>query len=407
MNLLNLDEICLRGLLRWVGTGIPSPYLGKVETLRYEDLDALRMWWALSEPLGNLASRLVEKQREVSPSLGDFTREVSGELPGPADATASMLLQTITCDPAAFVVIETSSTWFSGPNRVLAKTLETAQMALRAGALHARGGLFDQNANKRLALLDSALKVAPIRELLSTPAGRSRIVAYERRQASKARSPLYKQSWICATALSNIEAFEVDAIKALLASDLLPGMEVWRKFELAMILEVAEALSGATGAPITLDASFAAGRPAAIVGDFELRWQRAMPKRPTEILDPGEILAGELAHSLGVSKGTARADITIEKRGRILSIIECKWFSSIDSAPSAILEATNQLGGYARDVAHAQGENHTDILARSIVALAHRGPAEMRFGAPVCCVGFSDFGATNLAPWAVSISKEF
>src|SRR5699024_2253268 len=102
MNSMSLDEICLRGLLRWVGTGSPSPYSGSVETLRYEDLDALRMWWALSEPVGRLALRLVEKQREVSPTLDDFRREVSGELPGPPDAAASMLLQTVTLDPAAF-----------------------------------------------------------------------------------------------------------------------------------------------------------------------------------------------------------------------------------------------------------------------------------------------------------------
>lgn len=108
--------------------------------------------------------------------------------------------------------------------------------------------------------------------------------------------------------------------------------------------------------------------------------------------------------SLGVSKGTSRADITIERAGRILSIIECKWFSSPDSAPAAILEATSQLVGYARDIAHAQEESDTDILARSIVALAHRGPAEMRFGAPVCCIGFSDFGTANLAPWAAMVS---
>ena len=405
MNPMNLDEICLRGLLRWVGAGAPSPYSGRVETLKYEDLDVLRMWWALSEPVGRLALRLVEKQREVSPTLEDFRKEVSGELPGPPDAAASMLLQTLTLDPSAFVVMEASSTWLSGPNRVLAKTLKTAQVALKAGALHARGGLFDQHANKRLALLDCALKVAPIREVLSTPAGRSRIVAYEKRQASKARSPLYKLSWICASILSGIEAFEIDTIRALLASDLLPGMEVWRKFELATILEVAEALSGATGEPVVLDASFAAGRPAATVGDMELRWQKSMPKRPSAILDPGEILAGELAFALGVSKGTARADITIERAGRILSIIECKWFSSPDSAPSAILEATSQLVGYARDIAHAQKELHKDILARSIVVLAHRGPADMRFGAPVCCIGFSDFGAANLAPWATMLSE--
>lgn len=372
--------------------------------MRHEDLDALRMWWALSEPVGRLAARLSTRPREVSPSLDGFRKEVSGELPGPPDAAASALLQAITLDPSAFVVTEISATWLSGPNRVLAKTLEEARGALRAAALHARGGLFDAHAMERLALLDDALRVAPVRELLGTPAGRARIVAHERRQAAKARAPLYRLSWDCASALAGIEAFEPESVAALLASDLLPAMETWRKFELATILEVAEALSGATGAPAVLDASFAAGRAAARVGDLELRWQKSMPRRPNEALDQGEILAGELASSLGVSIGTARADITVERAGRVLSIIECKWFSSPDSASGAILDAASQLAGYARDTAHAQGEHHSEILSRSIVALAHRGPAEMRFGAPVCCIGFPDFGATNLASWAIAVA---
>lgn len=74
MNSMSLDEICLRGLLRWVGTGSPSPYSGSVETLRYEDLDALRMWWALSEPVGRLALRLVEKTKRSFPHLRRFQK---------------------------------------------------------------------------------------------------------------------------------------------------------------------------------------------------------------------------------------------------------------------------------------------------------------------------------------------
>ncbi|WP_197488210.1 hypothetical protein [Bordetella ansorpii] len=313
-------------------------------------------------------------------------------------------MQAITLDPSAFVVTEISATWLAGPNRVLAKTLDAARKALRAAALHVRGGLFDGPAKERLAILDDALKVAPMRDLLATPAGRARIGSHERRQAAKARAPLYRLSWDCASTLAGIDALQPESVAALLAGDTLPGMETWRKFELAVLLEVGDALAGATGHPCVLDASFAAGRPAAKVGDIEIRWQRAIPQRPNADLDPGEIMAKDLAASLGAAAGTARADIVIERAGRILSIIECKWFGDPDSAHGAILDAVPQIVGYARDAAYAQGEAAGDILSRSVVALAHRGLAPLRMGAPVGCLGFVDLGGTVLSPWAATIA---
>nr|WP_222426401.1 hypothetical protein [Cupriavidus gilardii] len=283
-------------------------------------------------------------------------------------------------------------------------TLRAARRALQAAAMHAGGGLFDGLAKERLAILDEALRVAPIRDLLATPAGRARIASHELRQAAKARAPIYRLSWDCATTLAGIDALEPESIVALLAGDTLPVMETWRKFELAVLLEAGEALAGVTGHPCVLDASFSAGRPAAKVGDIEIRWQRAIPRRPDTHLDLGEIKAKHLGTSLGVATGTARADIVIERTGRILSIIECKWFRDPRSASAAILDACPQLVGYARDAAYAQGERADEILSRSLVALADRGPAPFRIGAPISCIGLADLGATALRPWAVAIA---
>lgn len=400
----DLDAICLRGLLRWLGSGPRSPYGGPVAPVRHEDIDALRMWWALSGPVGALAARVAASPREVSPALDGFVREVSGDLPGPPDALASALLQAVTLDPSTFVVTETSATWLSGPNRVLAKTLDAARSALRAAALHARGGLFDGPAKERLTLLDDALRVAPIRDLMATPAGRARIGSHDRRQAAKTRAPLYRLSWDCASILAGIDALQPESVAALLVRDTLPGMEAWRKFELATLLEAGEALAGVMGRPCVLDASFAAGRPAAKVADIEIRWQRPIPQRPDAELDPGEIKAKILADSMGVSAGTARADITIERAGRILAIIECKWFVDPDSAPSAILEASPQIVGYARNAARAHGESADDILSRSLIALGDRGPAPLRVGSPVGCIGLTDLGGAALETWAASVA---
>ena len=399
-----LEALCLRGLLRYLGAGPRSPYGGPVSPLSEADVEAVRMWWALSGPVGALAARCAARPREIASSLDDLRREAFGEMPGPPDAAASAILQAVTCDPAAFVVTESTGTWLSGPNRVLAKTLDAARGALRAAALHARGGLFDGPAMERLALIDEALRTVSLREILSQPAGRARITPHERRQAAKARAPLYRLAWDCASSLASIEDLEPESLATLFASELLPKLETWRRFEMACLLEVGEALSAAAGVPCVLDASFAAGRPAARIGELEVWWQRAIPSRHDTNLDEGEKKSATLAASLGVVAGTARADLTIERSGRVLSIVECKWFGEASSAPGAVLEACHQIVGYARDAAWRQGERADALLSRSMIALAHRGTAPLRVGSgQIGCVDLRDLGRTVLAPWALSV----
>ncbi len=400
-----LEATCLRGLLRYLGSGPRSQYRGHVTGLTRDDVDALLMWWALSKPVGALASRCASRPREISPSFEEFRREVSGELPGPPDAAASALLQAVTCDSAAFIVNEASGTWLSGPNRVLAKTLDSARTALRSAALHARGGLFEGPAQERLSVIDDALRTAPLREILNSPAGRARLNAHDRRQAAKARAPLYRLAWDCASTATAIENLEPEAIAALLQCELLPRLETWRLFELACLLDVAAALSAVTGDSCRLDMSFATTRPAARIGNLQVWWQRAIAARSRPYLDEGERKAADLASSLGVNAGTARADLTVERDGRVLGIVECKWFGNEASAPGAILEACGQIVGYARDAAWRQHESADDLLTRSVIALARRGPAPLRLGhGPIGCVGLDDLGGDALYPWASLIA---
>lgn len=399
-----LDSLCLRGLLRWLGAGSQSGYEGSVSNLAEEDLEALRMWWALSRPVGKLAERCASRPRDISPTLEDFHREVSGDLTGPPDAAGSTLLQARTGDPSAFVVTEPDNTWLSGPNRVMAKTLHAAHAALRAAAPHTGRGLFDDLVRERLTQIDNALRTAPMTEILSSHAGRARIVANERRQAAKARAPLYRLAWDCAEALEGIEALEPERLRDLLSADLLPRMEAWRRFEMALVMEAGEALAEASKHPFILDASFAAKRPVARIGDLEIWWQRAIPSRPFYLLDEGERIAEALANSLGVPAGTARADVTIERKGRILALIECKWFGNPTSAAAGIREACPQIVGYARDAAWKQGESANEILERSLVALASRGSSPIRVGTgPIGCIDLSDLGRGSLAPWAAVV----
>lgn len=401
MTLPVLDDLCVRGLLHCLRAGERAAVTIGGTGFRPEDIEALRFWWALSSSVGHLAERARAHPREISGSIGAEERVAVGEIPGILDAGETVRIQARTGDTTLFAVIEPSPTWVSGPNRLLATTLLEAERVLLAANKSHSGGVFADIAAVRARILEDALRVSAIREVLATPAGRARITPYERRQAGKARAPLYRLAVEAADLLRGVEALDPVVLAALFAENLLPALEEWRKFELATLLACAAALGTACGEVPRLDFAFSARRPAARIGRFSLWWQRVLPQRPTAALDVGEAMARNLAAGLLVSEGAGRADITVEVEDRIVGLVECKWFGAPEAAPSAILDACSQIVGYARDEVHQRGGDVSDLLAHSLIALAARGGAPFADGAGgIACADLADMAAGRLAAWA-------
>ena len=261
-------------------------------------------------------------------------------------------------------------------NRVLAKTLEAARGGLRAAALHARGGLFDGRRGIGSPLLTTRFGQRPfVKSSAHLQVEHPSPHTIGDKRPRHALAPLYRLAWDCAFAAPAIEDLEPEAVAALLRSELLPRLETWRQFELACLLDVAGALASTSRISCVLDASFTSSRPAARIGNLEVWWQRAIQSRPDVDLDEGERKSVNLAASLGVAAGTARVDLTVERAGRVLGIVECKAWRQRESADA--------------------------LLSRSLIALALRGPAPLPSGlGPINCVSLGDLGGAALDPWA-------
>jgi hypothetical protein len=309
----------------------------------------------------------------------------------------------MTGDPSAFVVAESFDTYLSGPNRVLAVTLADAWHVLDAGSRDS--AVIGRAAASQMLLLESALRVAGVRGVLAASGGRRRITPYERRQTAKMRAYIYRLASMAASLLEGVQVLDASSLGELFGHALLPSLEMWRRFELACVLEVAFSLSKASGRPIALDIAFSPGKPVAVVGPLQIFWQYAVRPRIRSDLDEGEKMARDLAASLSVDPGTRRADIAIENDGTLVALVECKWFSSEGDARPATADACDQLVAYARDHVALHGGNAGTLLSDSVVALASRGSVPwVGPGSPIGCVDFADIESGNLDSWAAHLA---
>ncbi|WP_230971296.1 hypothetical protein [Nitrogeniibacter aestuarii] len=400
-----LDAQCVRGLIRCLRAGDRAGLAASTVGARAEDVEALKFWWSLSDEVGELAERVRANPREIAGSIADEERISEGEIAGVLDASETARLQARVGDPCLFVVTEPSRTWLSGPNRVLALTLAEALRALSSGLSDYKGKAAPDFASRRLILLEEALRSSALREILSSPAGRTRLTSYDRRQAGKARAPLYRLAVEASESLRAVESLDEHALASLFTQTLLPAFEPWRRFELATLLACAEAVSKARSQPVELDPFFSSRRPAARIGEAEIRWQKVMPARPDSVLEPAELRARNLASFLGVTKGSGRADLTLELEGKVIALVECKWFGSPESVQGAVLEASPQLVGYALDEAHFNGTDPDILLSRSLLAVADRGKVAFSDGsAGLACADLSDMESGALAKWAAKVA---
>lgn len=399
-----IDSLCLKGLLRYFGVGPRGIVTPSVIRLNHNDIEYLKFWWALSTTVSNLAERTRSRPREIAGVVGSEDIIAVGEIPGTLDACETIRIQSRTGDPSLFAVIEPSPTWISGPNRLLALTLLEAERSILAAERVMAKGVFQSLVLEKAKLVEDALRVSALREILSSPAGRSRLTPFERKQAGKARTPLYRLAYAAAELLHGIGDIVPESIQELFSEGVLQNLEKWRKFELATALACAESISNAMGTPFILDTSFSSTRPIATVGRFKIWWQKTIPSRPNSLLDTGELMVKNLAFTLGVSEGSGRSDLLIESNDIPISLIECKWFEDASSSHNAIIDACNQTVRYARDLCRHRGGKLQTILNNSIISLADRGTAPLVLNnRSIGCMGLKDMEMGELDGWSANI----
>ncbi|CAJ0741902.1 ParB N-terminal domain-containing protein [Ralstonia mannitolilytica] len=328
----------------------------------------------------------------------------AGQIPGVVDARATICAQELSSDSTLFVVSEPATSLCNPPNHVLAWVIQEAESRVLSAIRRHKLGPESEWIHDRAALLDKAARVRTLREVMLSSTVRRRPGTAAIREARKSFSPLYRLAAEAALLFEGVERMDADAIRFLLSGTLVAQLEDWQKLELATALSAAEALAMKTGAPVRWKGSISGGTEIAVIGRYSVRWQNALPKRPTESLDPSEIMVRSATEALGASIGLTRADVTIRDNELDLDVahFECKWFGSPLSAASAIVDAVSQLVRYCRDSRPTSIEEAQAMLIDCVIVCADlSGFTDTLDGStPVGLTDFSGLLQGKLGKWA-------
>lgn len=369
-----VNDLCVSLLLRMVRRDKDSLDIER-PSIRRRDVEALKLYWAMSDEVRRLAERISDYPREAQQILVSEIVETEGNAVGGIDARESVFLQTVRGNPAVFVVENAQTTFDSDANHLVAWTLREAHRTL-SWADRSRETPFDHDVIlQTLKPVDGALRSLPMRESL----GSSRMARPPGQQAARAvsrsRNPLYRMALDAFRLLRGVEALDIASLQKLFRNSLLPSLELWRRFELAVVLSTVESFSKACQEAPEIDLKFTNGKPIARVGDYAFYWQYNQPRRSEDRLDRAERIARRLMEYLGVRYERGRIDLAVlHSRATIpIAMIECKWNSGVESRDQSISDAVSQIVEYALDAIDEPEDAPLELLSRSLVMLSDLG----------------------------------
>lgn len=396
-----VTQFLLRYFRSAIAVGIKRPDLDVDQ-----DLDLLRLHWAISEPVKNLVAHLRENRHQIQAVLESKSRVDDARVRGRFDARATEIRRMESGHPTLIVSHEPLRTYNSGPNHVLTWVLEHAwRLVLRFQEMLPEGASYLNAIEACAPGLEMIRRFDAIHQAAKQLNLTRRPGPQAIKEASRSRRPIYVLASDAYRSLQAIEAGEEAAILKLLNDTLLGPLFAWQRFELAVGLGMARALSAAQTRPIVLGFFAGGGEPIARIGPYEIHWQSRTDAYQSPVQEPSEAVVSHLLKMYGLFEGSDRPDLIVLERGvsaEAIAVTEVKYFTSDDSdATDSLRAAVNQLVRYSRGYRNI--EDIDAILDHSIVALAHaesaRVPETKPYGLPLL-VDFGGITRLDLEQWA-------
>lgn len=368
-----IDDFVIGVLLRYFRAGVAVVPGAVAGVRRLDDLDHVRMRWAVSAPVRALVRRLVSHPHELRSVLVTAPRTDDGRVRGRLDARATLVRRLVTGHPTLTVGHEPVRNFASGPNRVLLWVLGAARRdAARFAALAPEGSPQRPRAVEVSGELEAIARSAHVRAASTAFLDGRRPGAAAIAEASRSRLPLYVAAAEAYRVLFKAEAGDPEALRAVLTDTLVGPTEAWRRFELAVALAAAEALGGALGARPALGLLAGGDRLVARVGRLSVHWQSLTKAYQAPLPEPSEVAVAAILNTYGFRASSDRPDVVVldDESGRAVAVLEAKFFASGDGA-DAFRDAVSQIVRYARGYS---GPGSLDgLLGTSVVALVDMG----------------------------------
>lgn len=369
-----------------------------------DDLEYLRIQWAISNQIEDLVRHLLENRHEAQASLETVLREGTAYIRGRLDPVRTLRKQRLTGNASLMCFHEPRRSFSEGPNHVLGWVLRFSNHILQRYLQLLSGSTeYNERVHRILRYLGSVSQLKGIGDAISNTSIRPRPSVASVTQAGKSRKRLYRKAFAAYQVLQRIESGDQQETVGLLNGSLIGPLEDWQKFELLLALKLSETLARETGHELVLrPIEQGSARPIATFGPYDVYWQNRTPYQNFPELEPSEVIVNDILRSYGIKVGSDRPDVVICDRVRkvVIAVAEAKYSTSILSWADAFRDAIVQLVRYSRLYNDCVPQDV--LLRRSLVAVSNL-PNEISNaptpGTSPIAVGLENLIDGNLGPW--------
>ncbi|WP_144059842.1 hypothetical protein [Rhodopirellula sallentina] len=362
-----------RILIRYFRTGdVVETLTGGTFNLA-DDLEFLRIHWALSREIESLAEHLLERRHEAQATLEVVRKDISATIKGRLDVARTIMRRRLTGDVSQVSFYEPCRSFLDGPNHVLSWVLRYCGHILTRYVTNLNSDdAYGIRCRKITGALNSIQQIAGIGDAISRTGLSPRPSVKSVIQAGQSRRWLYRKAFAAYQRLLAVERGDLSKTMEMLNGSLIGPMATWQKFELLLGLRIAESLSKSTKVDLTLcSIKRGGGSPLAVVGPYEIYWQQRTPLARPPNLEPSEKTTKVILESYGVGMGGDRPDIVVcdTRTNTIAAIAEAKYSESTSAAwEDSFRDATTQLVRYSRLYSHHTPQDQ--LLRRSVLAIS-------------------------------------
>lgn len=362
-----IDDFSTAILLRHLkGVSSISPNSPRIDIRR--DFELLKLHWAISSSIRNLAKYLIENRHETQSLLAFRKRTDDAMARGRIDARSTVLERQRTGLPTIVVSAEPIRSFSNGPNQILAWVINQSwQLAYRFTTITSDDTAYKINAEQIVFLLGQVKRIDVISSMLNEVSVTQRPLPAALITAQRSRRTLYRLAYEAYQKFIALEAGDYETIQIILRDTLLVPIENWRRLELAVALSIGEALSTVIGEELRLEIlGLQPKAPIWRCGDYAIYWQTLTDLYTSPDLEPSEIIVQGILKAYGLNLSSDRPDLLVvnEKMQELVSIVEVKFHGG-DNPAARFKEAAYQIVRYGR----AYAKNISDIINRSAIAM--------------------------------------
>lgn len=339
-------------------------------------LDQLRLHWSLSTPVRTFLAYLLSHRHELQGLLHVLPRMDNDFPRGRIDARRTLLARRFSGDPSVVVWEEIVRTFDTGPNHVVAWVIHAISAYVnRFGILHQDGSSHTQLIEESKNAISSIRRLTSLREPLKWVAIHRRPRPAELRDAVRSRRGMYRYAVSAYESLLAIERGDKEMLRKVLYSTLVAPLESWRRFELAVAIGVAEAISGEIGHPIEYSiVDNHSGDPIITCHNYAIFWQSDGGLYRIPRLEPSEERQEAVLRAYSINVGRDRPDVVIIDRAarEVRAIVEVKYLAG-DTVNARFRDAVSQVVRYARG--YVQERAIDALIGRSLIVLSSNAPS--------------------------------